>query len=88
LREAVLDLLSRMRLMVRTGRLRADGDGLPEGYAEEAPEGRTVTDVRGARPSGDGWVLLAAAARYATHVTVRPASAARKGADVQEELPL
>ncbi|MGW5465688.1 TIGR02678 family protein [Streptomyces sp. NPDC003996] len=88
LRESVLDLLSRMRLMARTGRLRADGDGLPERYAEEAPEGRTVTDVRGARPGGDGWVLLAAAARYATHVTVRPASAARKGADVQEELPL
>jgi uncharacterized protein (TIGR02678 family) len=88
LREAVLDLLARMRLMARTGRLRAEGAGLPEGYVEEAPEGRTVTDVRGARPGGDGWVLLAAAARYATHVTVRPATAAGKGADVQEELPL
>jgi hypothetical protein len=47
-----------------------------------------VTDVRGARPGDDGWVLLAAAARYATHVTVRPATAAGKNADVQEELPL
>ncbi|MEU6416059.1 TIGR02678 family protein [Streptomyces spiralis] len=88
LREAVLDLLARMRLMDRTGRLRAEGDGLPEGYADEAPEGRTVTDVRRARPGGDGWVLLAVAARYATHVTVRPATAVGKGADVQEELPL
>ncbi|MEV7794911.1 TIGR02678 family protein [Streptomyces sp. NPDC087512] len=88
LREAVLDLLARMRLMARTGRLRAEGYGLPEGYADEAPEGRTVTDVRGVRPGGDGWVLLAAAARYATHVTVRPATAAGKGTDVQEELPL
>ncbi|MEW2548608.1 DUF2398 family protein [Streptomyces sp. NPDC047002] len=88
LRGDVLDLLARMRLMARTGQLRADGDGLPGGYADEAPEGRTVTDVRGARPDGDGWVLLAAAARYATPVTVRPASAARKGADLQEELPL
>ncbi|MZE78255.1 TIGR02678 family protein [Streptomyces xinghaiensis] len=89
LREAVLDLLARMRLMARAARLRAEGEGLPEGYAEEAPEGRTVTDVREARPGGDGWVLLAAAARYATHVIVRPATAARKGAvDVQEELPL
>ncbi|GAA1926976.1 hypothetical protein GCM10009716_38820 [Streptomyces sodiiphilus] len=88
LREAVLDLLVRMRLMARAGRLRAEGEGLPEGYAEEAPEGRTVTDVRGARPGGDGWVLTAAAARYATRVTVRPATAAGKGADLQEEFPL
>ncbi len=88
LREAVLDLLVRMRLMARAGRLRAEGEGLPEGYAEEAPEGRTVTDVRGARPGGEGWVLLAAAARYATLVTVRPAAKPRQGTDVQEELPL
>nr|WP_145487084.1 MULTISPECIES: TIGR02678 family protein [Streptomyces] len=88
LREAVLDLLVRMRLMARAGRLRAEGEGLPEGYVEEASEGRTVTDVHGARPGGDGWVLLAAAARYATHVTVRPATATGKGTDVQEELPL
>ena len=88
LREAVLDLLVRMRLMARGGRLRAEGEGLPEGYVEEAQEGRTVTDVHGARPGGDGWVLLAAAARYATHVTVRPATEAGKYTDVQEELPL
>ncbi|MFI1829614.1 TIGR02678 family protein [Streptomyces sp. NPDC020412] len=88
LRAAVLDLLVRMRLMARAGRLRAEGEGLPERYVEEASEGRTVTDVRGARPGGDGWVLLAAAARYATHVTVRPATAVGKGTDVQEELPL
>ncbi|MHC0429470.1 TIGR02678 family protein [Streptomyces sp. O3] len=88
LREAVLDLLVRMRLMARAGRLRAEGEGLPEGYVEEASEGRTVTDVHGARPGGDGWVLLAAAARYATQVTVRPATAVGKGKDVQEELPL
>ncbi|MFF6874728.1 TIGR02678 family protein [Streptomyces sp. NPDC012474] len=88
LREAVLDLLVRMRLMARAGRLRAEGEGLPEGYVEEASEGRMVTDVHGARPGGDGWVLLAAAARYATQVTVRPATAAGKGTDVQEELPL
>lgn len=88
LREAVLDLLVRMRLLARTGRLRAEGEGLPEGYAEEAPEGRTVTDVHGARPGGDGWVLLAAAARYAILVTIRPAAKARQGTDVQEELPL
>ncbi|MFF0106231.1 TIGR02678 family protein [Streptomyces hirsutus] len=88
LREAVLDLLVRMRLMARAGRLRAEGEGLPEGYVEEASEGRTVTDVHGARPGGDGWVLLAAAARYATQVTVRPATTAGKGTDVQEELPL
>lgn len=88
LREAVLDLLVRMRLMARAGRLRAEGEGLPEGYVEEAPEGRTVTDVHGARPGGEGWVLLAAAARYATLVTVRPAAKAGQGTDVQEELPL
>ncbi|MFJ6738888.1 TIGR02678 family protein [Streptomyces sp. NPDC091279] len=88
LREAVLDLLVRMRLMARAGPLRAEGEGLPEGYVEEASEGRTVTDVHGVRPGGDGWVLLAAAARYATHVTVRPATGAGKGTDVQEELPL
>ncbi|MEV6009148.1 TIGR02678 family protein [Streptomyces sp. NPDC051976] len=88
LREAALDLLVRMRLMAHAGRLRAEGEGLPEGYVEEAPEGRTVTDVHGARPGGYGWVLLAAAARYATHVTVRPATEASKGTDVQEELPL
>ncbi|MFG2439683.1 TIGR02678 family protein [Streptomyces sp. NPDC048508] len=88
LQEAVLDLLVRMRLMAHTTRLRSKGDGLPEGYVEEAPEGRSVTDVQGARPAGEGWVLLAAAARYATLVTVRPAAKARQSADLQQELPL
>ncbi|MEV5600248.1 TIGR02678 family protein [Streptomyces sp. NPDC052299] len=88
LREAVLDLLVRMRLMARAGRLRAEGEGLPEGYVDEALEGRTVTDVHGTRPSGEGWVLLAAAARYATQITVRPATSVGKDTDVQEELPL
>ncbi|MFE1442699.1 hypothetical protein [Streptomyces sp. NPDC058739] len=42
-----------------------------------------MTDVHGARHGG-GWVLPAAAARYATHVTVRPATATGKGTDAQE----
>ncbi|MFJ1595495.1 TIGR02678 family protein [Streptomyces sp. NPDC088261] len=87
LREAVLDLLFRMRLLAPAGPQRAEGDGLPEGYAEELPEGRQVTDVRGARPGGEGWVLLAAAARYATRVTVRTAGSTREGANVPRELP-
>ncbi|GAA4797242.1 TIGR02678 family protein [Streptomyces ziwulingensis] len=92
LREAVLDLLARMRLMAPARPLRAEGEGLPEEYAVQAPEGRLVTDVRNARPvgsgSGSGWVLLAAAARYATHVTVRPATTAGRSAGTQQELPL
>ncbi|WP_369196604.1 TIGR02678 family protein [Streptomyces djakartensis] len=88
LRVAVLDLLARMRLMTPAGPLRAEGEGLPEGYVAQAPEGRLVTDVRGARPAGGGWVLLAAAARYATHVTVRPAPTAGRSAATQQELPL
>ncbi|MFF5568188.1 TIGR02678 family protein [Streptomyces sp. NPDC012623] len=80
LREAVLDLLVRMRLMARAGppeSLRAGGRGLPEGYEGTLPEGRSVMEVLGARPEGvggaadAGWVLLAAAARYAPRVTVR-----------------
>ncbi|MBR8642957.1 TIGR02678 family protein [Streptomyces tuirus] len=88
LRVAVLDLLTRMRLMAPARPLRAEGEGLPEGYVAQAPEGRLVTDVRGARPAGGGWVLLAAAARYATHVTVRPATTAGRSAGAQQELPL
>lgn len=88
LRVAVLDLLARMRLMAPAGPLRAEGEGLPEGYVAQAPEGRLVTDVRGARPAGGGWVLLAAAARYATHVTVRPATTAGRSVGTQQELPL
>jgi uncharacterized protein (TIGR02678 family) len=88
LRVAVLDLLARMRLMAPARPLRAEGEGLPEGYVAQAPEGRLVTDVRGARPTGGGWVLLAAAARYAAHVTVRPATTADRNAATQQELPL
>jgi uncharacterized protein (TIGR02678 family) len=88
LREAVLDLLARMRLMAPVGPLRAEGEGLPEGYVAQTPEGRQVTDVRGRRSGSDGWVLLAAAARYAAHVTVRRATTAGTGADTQQELPL
>ncbi|OLT27894.1 TIGR02678 family protein [Actinomadura sp. CNU-125] len=86
LREAVLDLLVRMRLVAYAGPVRAEGAGLPEGYAGEVPDDRSVTDVRGARPVGMGLVLLAASARYAPDVTVRRAG--RADGDVQEELPL
>ncbi|MBX9393735.1 TIGR02678 family protein [Streptomyces sp. TRM72054] len=82
---AVLDLLVRMRLMAPAGPVRADGHGLPEGYEETVADGRSVTDVSGARGkdrTGGGWILLAAAARYATTVTVKPA-AAQLPADAQ-----
>lgn len=70
---AVLDLLVRMRLMAPVGPVRADGHGLPEGYEDTVPDGRPVTDVSGARAAGSGgWVLLAAAARFATTVAVKP----------------
>ncbi|MFI0219881.1 TIGR02678 family protein [Streptomyces lydicus] len=88
LRDAVLDLLTRMRLMAPAGPLRAEGEGLPEGYVQEASEGRSVTDVRGARPGRAGWVLLAAAARYAAHITVRRAAGASSNTSTQQELPL
>ncbi|WP_405796213.1 TIGR02678 family protein [Streptomyces sp. NBC_01506] len=65
LREAVLELLSRMRLLAPAGPLRAEGHG-----ARPGSEG-----------GGAGWVLLAAAARYATRVTVTVTHA-------QQELPL
>ncbi|UIX30792.1 TIGR02678 family protein [Streptomyces sp. GQFP] len=73
---AVLDLLARMRLMAPAGPVRADGHGVPEGYEETVTDGRSVTDVSGARGQqrGGGWVLLAAAARYATTVEVKPRS--------------
>lgn len=71
---AVLDLLVRMRLMAPVGPVRADGHGVPEGYEESVADGRAVTDVLEARgrihPEG-GWILLAAAARYATTVAVK-----------------
>ncbi|MFF0083494.1 TIGR02678 family protein [Streptomyces canus] len=69
---AVLDLLVRMRLMAPAGPVRADGHALPEGYEDAALDGRSVTDVSGARGRHGmgGWVLLAAAARFATTVAV------------------
>ncbi|MER6252645.1 TIGR02678 family protein [Streptomyces sp. NPDC001584] len=104
LRRAALDLLSRMRLVAPAGPLRSTGQGLPEGYDDTAPEGRSVTDVLGARATGTtsttdttdttaaaaetGWTLLAAAARYATHVTERRPAGATPGIDIQQELPL
>ncbi len=55
----VLDMMCRMRLIVPAGPTRADTDEDPDGTD------RQVTDVREARGRGSGWVLLAAAARYA-----------------------
>ncbi|WP_416975592.1 TIGR02678 family protein [Streptomyces sp. 4F14] len=71
---AVLDHLTRMRLVARAGPVRADGHGIPEGYEEASADGRSVTDVTGARGGNGtaGWVLLAASARYATTVAVKP----------------
>ncbi|GHC48866.1 TIGR02678 family protein [Streptomyces violaceochromogenes] len=72
---AVLDLLVRMRLMAPAGPVRAEGHGLPEGYEQTVADGRSVTDVsraRGQDSSDGGWILLAAAARYATTVAVKP----------------
>ncbi|MEV7729447.1 TIGR02678 family protein [Streptomyces sp. NPDC087917] len=88
LRKAVLDLLSRMRLVAPAGPLRSTGQGLPERYGDTVPEGRSVTDVLGARAAGTDWILLAAAARYATHVTERRPARATHGIDTQQELPL
>ncbi|WP_344328305.1 TIGR02678 family protein [Streptomyces macrosporus] len=88
LREAVLGLLVRMRLMAPAGPLRSEGVGLPEGYDGTVPEGRSVTGVQGARVDGAGWVLLAAAARYSTRVTVRRAAGAAPDTATQQELPL
>lgn len=82
---AVVDLLVRMRLVARDGVLRSQGAGLPENYDEAVPEGRPVTDVSGARASGSGLVLLAAAARYTAQVTVRPAQRAAAAIDGQQE---
>ncbi|MFI2629313.1 TIGR02678 family protein [Streptomyces collinus] len=72
---AVLDLLGRMRLMAPAGPVRAEGHGLPEGYEQTVADGRSVTDVSQARGQGSadgGWILLAAAARYAATVAVKP----------------
>lgn len=89
---AVLDLLVRMHLMAPAGPVRAGGHGLPEGYQEPVADGRSVTDVSGARGRHDatGWVLLAAAARYATTVAIKPRtqpSAESTTDDATEEPP-
>jgi len=87
---AVLDLLVRMRLMAPAGPVRADGHGLPAGYEDTVPDGRPVTDVSGARGqgrTGGGWVLLAAAARYATTVAVKPRTEQSTADSVTEESP-
>ncbi|MFI1418744.1 TIGR02678 family protein [Streptomyces sp. NPDC020731] len=90
--DAVLDLLVRMRLIAPAGPVRADGHGLPEGYEETVADGRSVTDVsraRGRGPADGGWILLAAAARYATTVAVKSRTTpTRSPADaVSEESP-
>ncbi|GAB2774466.1 TIGR02678 family protein [Streptomyces daliensis] len=87
-RAAVLDLLARMRLVARRHPLRSAGEGLPPTYQDAVPEGRSVTDVSSARGTGDGWVLLAAAARYAPRVTVGKAAPTQQEPATQQELPL
>jgi uncharacterized protein (TIGR02678 family) len=87
LREAAIDLLIRMRLVAREGPLRSKGAGLPEDQDGAAPEGRTVTDVGDARASGSRLILLAAAARYATQVTVRTARRPASESGEPQELP-
>ncbi|WP_330286241.1 TIGR02678 family protein [Streptomyces sp. NBC_00576] len=86
----VLDLLVRMHLMTSAGPVRADGHGLPEGYEQTVADGRSVTDVSQARgcdrPAG-GWILLAAAARYATTVAVKSRTDQPPADDVSEESP-
>ncbi|WAU79983.1 TIGR02678 family protein [Streptomyces sp. Qhu-G9] len=85
---AVLDLLVRMHLMAPVGAVRADGHGLPEKYEEAALDGRSVTDVSGARgqDGAGGWVLLAAAARFATTVAVTSRTEQPPADDVSQEL--
>ncbi|MEU1935466.1 TIGR02678 family protein [Streptomyces coeruleorubidus] len=87
---AVLDLLVRMRLMAPAGPVRADGHGLPDGYEETVADGRSVTDVSQARGQGrrvGGWILLAAAARYATTVAVKSRTDQSPPDDVSKEPP-
>lgn len=82
-----LDLLVRMRLVAPAGPVRAAGVGVPAEYGSDAPDGRPVTPVSEARGEVEpgGFVLLAAAARYATSVSVRPRTS---GPGQQEGLPL
>jgi uncharacterized protein (TIGR02678 family) len=87
---AVLDLLVRMRLMAPAGPVRADGHGLPGGYEKTVADGRSVTDVARARGQGrtdGGWILLAAAARYATTVAVTSRTDRPPADDAPEESP-
>jgi uncharacterized protein (TIGR02678 family) len=87
---AVLDLLVRMRLIAPAGPVRADGHGLPEGHEETTADGRSVTDVSGARGqdrADGGWILLAAAARYATTVAVTPRTTQSSTDDPAKESP-
>ncbi|MEZ3181617.1 TIGR02678 family protein [Streptomyces pimonensis] len=87
---AVLDLLVRMRLIAPAGPVRADGHGLPEEYDGTAADGRSVTDVSGARGqdrAAGGWILLAAAARYATTVALAPRTAPSPTDDPGKEPP-
>ncbi|MGW2699896.1 TIGR02678 family protein [Streptomyces sp. NPDC001340] len=87
---AVLDLLVRMRLIAPAGPVRADGHGLPDGYEETVADGRSVTDVsqaRGQDRTDGGWILLAAAARYATTVAAKPRTAPSPADDVSKESP-
>ncbi|MGW0914035.1 TIGR02678 family protein [Streptomyces sp. NPDC002784] len=83
---AVLDHLVRMRLMAPAGPVRADGHGLPDGYEDAALDGRSVTDVSGARgqDGADGWVLLAVAARFATTVAVTSRTGQPQADDVAQ----
>ncbi|MFI9329227.1 TIGR02678 family protein [Kitasatospora sp. NPDC052868] len=69
----VLDLLIRVRLVASAGPLRSEGHGLPQDHPSGSSDGRPVTEVTAARGHPvSGHVLLAAAARYATTVSVRP----------------
>ncbi|MDH6114888.1 uncharacterized protein (TIGR02678 family) [Kitasatospora sp. MAP12-15] len=86
LRADALELLSRMRLVAPAGPLRADGHGVPPWYERAAGDGRAVTDVSAARTAVVGeWVLLAAAARYATTVSLKHADQRAAQPDRQGE---
>ncbi|MFJ3220995.1 TIGR02678 family protein [Kitasatospora sp. NPDC086801] len=86
LRADALELLGHMRLVAPAGSLRADGHGVPAQYETTAPEGRPVTDVAAARRAVAGeWVLLAAAGRYATTVSIKHAAQRAPQPDRQGE---